>query len=837
MFCLCLDSIHCDTAQVILEETKQEKVVLVEHVHDWLEHLRMHPHLWKAWKSRAPKTSTDPRDRAPVLGFLICPKETKSRRLEWYRAMRPQFEALVAQERCQRLFAEAQNRRPWSHRFPTWRDERFHVAKPRQPNHADARSDWLLTLAPKTFLSLSGAAGGAAAQGLSEPSKEGQTGRAGRRAAARRDKQQGPSPAQVASAKAAARVAEASLELEHFSRHAGNNAALEELLRISSGGLARHVLVHGKEGSGKQSAVALLVRKTLAAQVARAEGGVAMDGVETEAEQEALSKWAGGLVLELGHETLKSDNALRAAITAFSKKNLHGELYRRLAAAGGDGKKPSVTRFLVLRNFEKVPASLQMVLVHRLEEVESLGLRFVFIAADASAVVSPLRANLLSLHLKGLPIDAWLERLLTVCVAQRVGFNREGMQLIVWLAKGDLGAAVNILQQTFVKEAFVSRQNVVKVAAQLIAERSDAEPPVNAFLDKPAPPPRQSLDAEKIRPRPEVLNETMVLGKSLRCRICTLPPPCKHMSGPELIQLARQRAAGLNRDPEMPACPTFVRTGACEAINTLGYCRLNHDPTLYSYAVTTRRCPICTVPEPCGNCPWFLLRRDIAKAVAAAAEELATLKHKGERSSVTLAKFRSLFDREVAAAEALLDENARWLNCTDRSSVHNLTDTDLVRGKYSTNEQECKARLRQLQKKWDFSLSRLALWLSGQSARHLNAQSGNVAEERGEASGKQRYRAEANLPSRRYMPSATQVVADYNGTADWDSPSALPRESPVIRVNKAVIKMGLSAKAEDPAPRREESSEEVEKKRKSKLAQEKRERDNEARKGMSIFAK
>ena len=200
----------------------------------------------------------------------------------------------------------------------------------------------------------------------------------------------------------------------------------------------------------------------------------------------------------------------------------------------------------------------------------------------------------------------------------------------------------------------VTKDNVMKAAQEMIQERE-------AYLSMPAPSGgrggaaiaattstsakvkkpkelRQPLEGSKVAHKPTVLRETESLGTSLRCTICTLPLPCKHVSGPGLVAVAKKRIQAMSQDDTMPLCPSYARTGCCEAMNTLGYCRNYHPPHLFTYKPATRRCPVCTTPEPCGICPWFLHRRSVAKAVANAAEELSELKRKGIRSTVTLAR-------------------------------------------------------------------------------------------------------------------------------------------------------------------------------------------------------
>jgi hypothetical protein len=99
---------------------------------------------------------------------------------------------------------------------------------------------------------------------------------------------------------------------------------------------------------------------------------------------------SGSLVTELDHSTLKSDSALQTALATFAKKPLHSQLYQRLNPPDREPHAPkrTVTRFVVLKALEKVPPSLQMALVHRLGEVEELGLRFILLADDAKSVLA-----------------------------------------------------------------------------------------------------------------------------------------------------------------------------------------------------------------------------------------------------------------------------------------------------------------------------------------------------------------------------------------------------------------------------------------------------------------
>ena len=511
------------------------------------------------------------------------------------------------------------------------------------------------------------------------------------------------------------------------------------------------------------------------------------------------------------------------------------------------------TVYLPCSSVRRVPATLQMVLSHWLKEVEALGCRFVLVAADAGGVVGPLRSSLLSVQLAKLPIGLWIERLLCVCVAQRVGYEREGIELIVTLAGGDLGAAVDLAQETFLRTSFLSRPNVIAAAGAMLAERDvkrsvrdrekrEREPP-------PPPPLRQPIDPGAIAHAPTPVPETRVLGKGLRCAICTLPPPCRHISGPGLLQLAKDRRAALPRDPKMPLCPSFAATGACEAMNDHGYCRCDHPSDLWDYRPAVKRCPMCTNPEPCGICPWLKLRRGVARVTSKAAAELAELKHRGERSSVTLARFRSLFNAEVEGLELLLEDNARWLNVAESAKgvpgrlrvASQMTDAHLTRPPCPTDAKEAKARLQALRRRWDLSRQKLGLWLEGRSARHLTKVVEATDKVMPPVVDKPRTNGVAQVASRRFMPSPLHLAGDRNGVADWDPPSSLPRESPLLEVNTAVLKMGLRGAGgsglHGAEEKYESGAEEAQRLRRERQDQEKKDKTNAQRKGMSMFSK
>jgi len=349
---------------------------------------------------------------------------------------------------------------------------------------------------------------------------------------------------------------------------------------------------------------------------------------------------------------------------------------------------------------------------------------------------------------------------------------------------------------------------------------------------------RQEFDKEKIIPKPIEMNEVNSLGENLRCPICTLPPPCKHISKKELVHVAKARIKAMNQciDPDLPFCPSYMKTGACEAMTLLGYCRLNHPIHLYKYVSAIKRCPICTIPEPCNMCQWFKIRKAIGKLVCKGSNEIIILKNKGKRATVSLAKYRSQFDLKVLQFEELLNDNAKWLNCNGHEAVAaNLTDQFLIQGKYSTNESECRYRYQQLKTKYQTIIPKLELWLSGNDKNDKNNKNNNNLNNYFNLKSNQKYhRAVAEISSIRYMPSEVAAPLHSNGYAEDEFVQDASRtmELPIVKIHYPTLKMGIIDKL---STRKKgglgESEVNEEEDRKKLLAV------NEERKTRSVFAK
>ncbi|KAH8062715.1 hypothetical protein JL722_3644 [Aureococcus anophagefferens] len=89
-----------------------------------------------------------------------------------------------------------------------------------------------------------------------------------------------------------------------------------------------------------------------------------------------------------------------------------------------------------------------------------------------------------------------------------------------------------------------------------------------------------------------------------RCAVCTLRPPCQHVSEQELATRGLARRAQLPERDDSIDCTNFVKCGSCRVFNEFGHCSLDHPSTLHCVVLPPHRCPQCTLVWPCQHCSF-----------------------------------------------------------------------------------------------------------------------------------------------------------------------------------------------------------------------------------------
>lgn len=245
-------------------------------------------------------------------------------------------------------------------------------------------------------------------------------------------------------------------------------------------------------------------------------------------------------------------------------------------------------RLLVVDNFEAIPPSAQQIFK---KSMMTLGpkLRYVFVCNSdpRTSMIAYMLGKGTVLRTRAIAERDALSAMLSIIARNKVGYELEGIQAVFSMHSSTFSCSdmLDLLQKVFVQEHFVSEANVFKAAK------------------KPMDPPQ--------------ISQTTVLEPLARCEICTLMPPCQHITEKFMHTLGIQRRKELPRyrDGSM-TCPEFARYGHCSFFNNYGVCSLDHPKNLHKVVKPLRRCEQCTIPWPCNHCAYSAYRNNLMSVAA-----------------------------------------------------------------------------------------------------------------------------------------------------------------------------------------------------------------------------
>lgn len=170
--------------------------------------------------------------------------------------------------------------------------------------------------------------------------------------------------------------------------------------------------------------------------------------------------------------------------------------------------------------------------------------------------------------------------MLKLCQKLRIGYTREGMETLLSRCNHKLVPSQQMLQTLFQRFHFVSYENVQKIAYMGDGKQVNATSFPLSVLEMSAP----------LR----------------RCRICTLVPPCRHVSEHDLYKHIEKRRCQYAFSPGSTAavCPSYLESGICRNFQAIGRCQYQHPPGIHQIDVRSvvERCREHTLPVPCHHC-------------------------------------------------------------------------------------------------------------------------------------------------------------------------------------------------------------------------------------------
>ncbi|OQR95460.1 hypothetical protein THRCLA_07843, partial [Thraustotheca clavata] len=196
------------------------------------------------------------------------------------------------------------------------------------------------------------------------------------------------------------------------------------------------------------------------------------------------------------------------------------------------------------------------------------------LSPDASRVTEQIKASSIVVNLEPLEPLLVLEKILRICTQERIGYVRAALEMILSKKKYKCIPSLQYLQQLFIKHHYLSVENV-----------------------------RKSMKhSEDICQRKFTIVELSFPLR--RCQICTLFPPCNHITLQMMYdKLIRMRSL-YPQDNQRTVCPDFSRTGLCHAFHRRGKCLYDHPLEMLQIDTTplASRCKIHTLLLPCVHC-------------------------------------------------------------------------------------------------------------------------------------------------------------------------------------------------------------------------------------------
>ncbi|KAH8062681.1 hypothetical protein JL722_3609 [Aureococcus anophagefferens] len=380
----------------------------------------------------------------------------------------------------------------------------------------------------------------------------------------------------------------------------------------------QNFVVHGPRGAGKTAACLAFLR-----------GFAADDGSakskRSRGKKAKQQRASGGAypTLRLSSADAKTAGDLEKKLKAF---------VREAERVNGEGS----TKFVVLDGIDSLTPHAQQGVYHNMISYDKT-VGFLFTALNKDRIIDKFAKRCAILPMRRLDKGDALGVFLNVAARERVGYEHRGAVMLFEHAKagrGELGRAVRSLQRVFAKWEYASY-----VCKEFAPDAFNAKRKIAAKA---------------------------ALGDPIdRCAVCTLRPPCQHVSEQELA--TGPRGAAPERDDSID-CTNFVKCGSCRVFNEFGHCSLDHPSTLHCVVLPPHRCPQCTLVWPCQHCSFSGSRNRLIESCTLVAQwvphyrddrptlDVAAKKHESVADVVVDLGARRCRRRplRVAAAEAFI---------------------------------------------------------------------------------------------------------------------------------------------------------------------------------------
>ncbi|KAI9277583.1 P-loop containing nucleoside triphosphate hydrolase protein [Sporodiniella umbellata] len=206
----------------------------------------------------------------------------------------------------------------------------------------------------------------------------------------------------------------------------GNEDAVSRLMTIGKDGNMPNLILTGMPGIGKTTSILCLAHEML--------GDSYKDAV-----------------LELNASDDRGIDVIRSRIKTFAQKKVT--------------LPPGKHKIIILDEADSMTGGAQQAL-RRTMEIFSNTTRFALACNQSNKIIEPIQSRTAVLRYTKLTNGEVLKRLLEICEMEKVTYNDEGLEALIFTADGDMRQAVNNLQSTFYGFKYVNAENVFKVCDQ-----------------------------------------------------------------------------------------------------------------------------------------------------------------------------------------------------------------------------------------------------------------------------------------------------------------------------------------------------------------------------------